>query len=90
MPSPVFPGNGNTMMKLKLCKAYASGKCQQGDELVDTLERQTIRVNKYEGTLPMASFNKKTCVITEKKFGVKIIKIHNCFCKYAIEDNQVA
>ena len=50
-----------------------------------------MRVNKYAGKLPMASFNKKTwrtlCVIT-KKIGVK--KIHNCFCKYAIVDNQVS
>ena len=29
-------------------------------------------------------------VITEKKRGVKNMKIRNCFCKYAIEDNQVA
>ena len=47
-------------------------------------------VNKYAGTFPMASFNKKTCVISEKKHGVKILEIRNCFCKHAIEDNQVA
>ena len=30
-------------------------------------------------------------VITEKKRGVKkYMNIRNCFCKYAIEDNQVA
>ena len=31
-------------------------------------------------------------VITEKKrtWRKKKLKIHNCFCKYAIEDNQVA
>ena len=29
-------------------------------------------------------------VSTEKKRGVKKLKISNCFCKYAIEDNQVA
>ena len=29
-------------------------------------------------------------VITEKKHGVKNLKIRNCFCKYAIEENQVA
>ena len=28
-------------------------------------------------------------VITEKKRDVKNMKIRNCFCKYAIEDNQV-
>ena len=26
----------------------------------------------------------------EKKRGVKNMKIHNCFCKYPIEDNHVA
>ena len=29
-------------------------------------------------------------VITKKKRDVKNMKIRNCFCKYAIEDNQVA
>ena len=29
-------------------------------------------------------------VITAKKHGEKSMKIRNCFCKYAIEDNQVA
>ena len=29
-------------------------------------------------------------VITEKKHGVKNMKIRNCFCKYAIEDNHAA
>ena len=29
-------------------------------------------------------------VITEKKRGIKNMNIRNCFCKYAIEDNQVA
>ena len=29
-------------------------------------------------------------VITEKKRGVKNMKIRSYFCKYAIEDNQVA
>ena len=42
-------------------------------------------VNKYASTLPMTSG-----VITEKKRGVKNMKIRNRFCKYAIEDNQVA
>ena len=28
--------------------------------------------------------------ITEKKPGVKNMKVRNCFRKYAIEDNQVA
>ena len=48
-------------------------------------------VNKYASTLQVASCNKK-CIITEKKCGVikKNMKIRNCFCKYAIEDNQVA
>ena len=47
-------------------------------------------VNKYASTFPMASCNKKTCN-HRKKCGVKIyMKIRDCFCKYAIEDNQVA
>ena len=29
-------------------------------------------------------------VIIEKNVVLKNMKIHNCFCKYAIEDNQVA
>ena len=45
-------------------------------------------VNKYASTFPMASCNKKTCN-HRKKHGVKNMKIHNCFCKYAIEDNEV-
>ena len=47
-------------------------------------------VNKYASTFPMASCNKKTCNPRKKKCGVKSMKICNCFCKYAIEDNQVA
>ena len=30
VPSPVFGGKDNTKMKAKLCKVYASDKCQQG------------------------------------------------------------
>ena len=29
-------------------------------------------------------------VITEKNVAEKNMEIRNCFCKYAIEDNQVA
>ena len=49
-------------------------------------------VNKYASTFLMASCNKiiRKHVITEKKRGVKNMKIRNCFCKYVIEDNQVA
>ena len=47
-------------------------------------------VKKYASTFPMASCNKKTRNQGKKKRGVKNMKIHNCFCKYAIEDNQVA
>ena len=42
-------------------------------------------VNKYASTFLMASCNKKTCNVAIKK-----MKIHNFFCKYSIEDNQVA
>ena len=47
-------------------------------------------VNKYASTFPMASYNMKMCNHRKKKHGVKNMKILNCFCKYAIEDNQVA
>ena len=47
-------------------------------------------VNKHAGTFPMASFNKKTCNHRKKRGLKKYMKIRNCFCKYAIEDNQVA
>ena len=57
------------MMKVKLYKVYTL-ECQQGDEICfryneickfDTLERQTMGVNKYASTFPMASCNKKIC-----------------------------
>ena len=66
VPSQLFRG----MMKVKLWKVYAREKCQQGTRVasgkINTLERQMMGVNKYAGTFAMASFNKKTCVITEK------------------------
>ena len=86
------------MMKVKLCKVYTL-KCQQGDEICfrynkvcwfDSLERQTMGVAKYASTFPMASCNKKTCNHRKKTWRKKKIKIPNCFCKYAIGDNQVA
>ena len=85
------------MMKVKLCKVYTL-ECQQGDEIClrynkirkfDTLERQTMGVNKYASTFQMASCNKETCN-HRKKRSIKNMKIRNCFCKYTIEDNQVA
>ena len=54
------------MMKVKLCKVYTF-ECQQGDEICfrynkiryfDTLERQTMGVNKYASIFPMASRKK--------------------------------
>ena len=47
-------------------------------------------VNEYAITFPIASCNKKMCNHRKKKCGVKNMKIRNCFCKYAIQDNQVA
>ena len=64
-------------MKVKLCKVYTL-ECQQGDEICfrynkngefDTLERQTMGVNKYASTFPMASCNKKRCN-HRKKHGI--------------------
>ena len=72
VPSPVFRGK-NTKMKVKLCE------CQQRDEICfrnnkmrefDTLERQTMGVNKYASTFPMASCDKERCN-HRKKRGVK-------------------
>ena len=37
----------------------------------DTLERQTMGVNKYASTFPMASCNKKRCNHRKRKRGVK-------------------
>ena len=70
----------NTIMKVKLCKVNTL-KCQQGDEIslrynkireFDSLERQTMGVNKYASTIPMGHAIRKG-VITEKKRGVKKI-----------------
>ena len=33
---------------------------------------------------------RKRVITEEKKRGVKNMKIRNCFCKYAIEDNHAA
>ena len=64
------------MMKVKLCKVYTL-ECQKGDEIrfrynkiryFDTLERQTMGVNKFASTFSMASLKKvRKCVITEEK-----------------------
>ena len=86
------------MMKVKLCKVNTL-ESQQGDDICfrynkirefDSLERQTMGVNKYASTIPMASCNKKRCNHRKKKRGVKNMKIRNCYCKYSIVDNQVA
>ena len=87
------------MMKVKLLQ-NVHARMKQGDEICfcynkirkfDTLERQTMGVNKYASTFPMASCNKKMCNYRRKKmWRKKNMKIHNCFCKYAIEDNHVA
>ena len=87
VPSPVFLQKNTNM------------KCQQGDEICfrnnkirefHTLERQTMGVNKHASTFPVASCNKKRCNHRKKTWHKKYMKIRNCFCKYAIEDNQVA
>ena len=43
-----------------------------------------MQVNKYAGTLPMASFNEKTCYYTQKTLGKK--RIMQLFLQYVIED----
>ena len=47
-------------------------------------------VNNNASTSPMASCNKERCNHRKKRGVKKNMKIRNCFCKYAIEDNQVA
>ena len=70
-------------MKVNICKIGYTLECQQGDEICfrnnkirefDTLERQTIGVNKYESTFPMASCNKKRCNHRKKTWRKKIWK----------------
>ena len=67
-------------MKVKLCKVYTL-ECQQGDEICfrnnkirefETLERQTMVVNKYASTFRWLHAIRKG-VITEQKRGVKKI-----------------
>ena len=40
-------------------------------------------MNNYAGTFPMASFNMKTCVITEKNCGVKVFRNTQLFLHFA-------
>ena len=58
------------VMKLKLCKVIPlkCKLCFRNNKIreFDTLERQTMGVNKYASTFPMASSIRKG-VITEKK-----------------------
>ena len=67
------------MMKMKLCKVNTL-ECQQGDEIYfrynkilefDSIERQTMGVNKYASTIPMASRNKKRCNHRKKMWRKK-------------------
>ena len=45
---------------------------------------------KYASIFPMALCNKKRRDHRKKPWRKKSMKIRNCFCKYAIDDNQVA
>ena len=71
MPSPVF--RGKTLRKkdesetLQSLHARMSRRYNKIREF-DTLERQTMGMNKYASTFPMASCNKKKCT---EKYGVK-------------------
>ena len=64
VPSPVFHGK-TLKMKVKLRKVYTleCEICFRNNKFreFDTLERQTMGVNKYASTFPMASCNKKRC-----------------------------
>ena len=67
------------MIEVKLCEVNTL-ECQQGDEICfrynkirkfDSLERQTMGVNKYASTIPMASCNKKRCNHRKKTWRKK-------------------
>ena len=75
VPSPVFRGK-TLKINVKLCKVYTL-ECQQGFRYnkirdFDTLERQTMGVNKHASTFPMASCNKKRCNHRKKMWRKKI------------------
>ena len=81
-------------MKVKLCKVYTL-ECQQGDEICfrynkirefDTLERQTMGVNKYASTFLMPYAIRKGVITEKENVALKNMKVRNCFCKNAIED----
>ena len=85
LPSPVFR---RKKMKVKLCRVYTL-ECQQGDEICfrynkirefDTLERQTMGVNKYASTFPMASCNKMKKKMWHKKYENMqlFLQVHKC------------
>ena len=97
VPSPVIRGKTPrwkwnfakfTRSNVNKGMRFASGTIKSAS--FDTLERQRLVVNKYASTFPMASCNKKRCNHKKKKWRKKNMKVCNCYCKYAIEDNQFA
>ena len=67
-------------MKVKLCKVYTL-EWQQGDEICfrynkirefDTLEKQTMGVNKYASTFPMVLAIRKGKITEKKSWRKKI------------------
>ena len=65
VPSPVFRGYDNTMMKVKLCKVYTRSNVNKGKRFAS---------GKYAGAFRIASFNKKTCNHRENKMCRKKYK----------------
>ena len=74
VPSQVFRGKTKwkwwkvITLECQLC--FRNNKIRE----FDTLERQTMGVNKYASTFPMASCNKKRCNHRKKTWGKKIWK----------------
>ena len=87
VPSPVFCGKtlrkkdeSETLQSLHARMSTRYNKIRE----FDTLERQTMGMNKYASTFPMASCNKKRCNHRKKKRVVKkyentqlFLQIHN-------------
>ena len=97
VPSPVFCGkNYDESETLQSIHARNVNKgmrfaCRNNKiREFDTLERQTMGVNKYASTFRWLHAIRKGVFTEKKTWRKKNMKIRNCFRKYAIEDNQVA
>ena len=76
VPIQVFCGKNKVkVMKVKLCKVYTleCQLCFRNNKICefDSLERQTMGVNRYASTFPLASCNKKKCNHRKKNVAYK-------------------